>query len=311
MKNNIFKQHILFEFLHSDPSKVSLLYEGRSVVPGIETILEIFMSRFDRQIYDTSNDNSVSNYWFKEEEFQNAFFVPVSILMKMSKGNPVINGGLVIGDGYTYNGEDTKLPLKLEFEVSAPVESEFKRLIYYGLGHELAHAYNIWKYMIKNKKSFYFDDFNRSTRYSSFKKNYWDFNNETAVKMMMYRLSRLEMNAYMAQLRNELYLKKDEIVDADSALKAIESTDSYKKNYEFLRRNIAIINCSFIDEETKRNFIEIVNYIAGKNFTTYNQVVKYFNERWFYYQKEYMKKASKIVYDIYSEKNSVIDGCEL
>ena len=51
----LFKQHILFEFLHNEPNKVSLLYEGRSVVPGIDTILDKIMKMFDGQIYETLN----------------------------------------------------------------------------------------------------------------------------------------------------------------------------------------------------------------------------------------------------------------
>lgn len=312
---DIFKQHILFEFLHNSPNKVSLLYEGRSVVPGIDTILERIMMLLDNQIYYvTSNNVTIQNKCVERYNdinalrLNNLFFDSINFtVVLINSEESHINGGFAIGGEFVYTGDDTKIPLDIDFTISAPNESEFRRLLYLGFGHEITHAYNIWQWMIKNKRNFNFNDFNKKSRYLSFKSHFWDAKNEECIKLVMYRMSRTEVNAHIAQLRQELLLKKNEINDTESAMKTIYSTTSYRIWYKFLNKFVHDIQC-LTDKSTQDNLIHILNFVGGKNFTTYNQFLKYFKERWFYLQKEYMTKASKIVYDIYSENHHMFDA---
>lgn len=310
---NELEQHLIFEFVYHNPHKV-FINEDRSTVPGIDVILLKFLELTKEQVYEVSrNGGTVTKIYNDINELGSSklFFNSLNMKITMSlSAKSTIEGGIAANMEYKYYGEDTKIPIDMEFNITAPVDSEFRRQIFLGIGHELTHAYNIWQWMMKNKKDFDFYNFNEKSRYTKFKETIFDVNNERALKAIHYRLSRLEMNAYIAQLRQELQMNSYQIRDSKSAMKAIKSTRSYIANYEYLERNIYMLN-SITDKNLQQNIIFYTNYIAGKKFTNYNQVLKYYNERWFYYKKEYVTKASKIAFDIYSENHYIIDGNEI
>ena len=48
--------------------------------------------------------------------------------------------------------------------------------------------------------------------------------------------------------------------------------------------------------------------MMNTHFTTYNQLLKYYNRRWEKWKKNYLIKATKIAYDVFSENNLTLDG---
>ena len=307
----LFKQHILFEFLHNEPNKVSLLYEGRSVVPGIDTILDKIMKMFDGQIYETLNTPAQSTIKVYDNindiGLSNLFFDKINFEIRLNHESVCEqNGGVSLHD-FKYCGEGTKIPLDINFSISAPTENDFRRLLYLGFGHEITHAYAVYQYMMKYKKDFLASEYLKHTNYNNYKEYFWDIQNVKALKNIHYRLSKTELNAYIAQLRQELLLKKDSITDAESAMKAIRQTRSYIKNYEYIGKNIQMLK-SVPDTATQIELIKITEQITGKKFTNYNQLLTYYLNRWAYYQKEYMSKAARVAYDVYSGTNFMLDG---
>ena len=313
-----FEQHLLFEFLHGEPNKVSLLYEGRSVVPGIDVILDKIIEMLQGQIEKTLDGTYPSSTFNYTEipglNLERTFIESINFSISLSVSEKPGSRGGIDATTFKYYGENTKIPIDIALTAEAPNEKEFKRVLYYSFGHELTHAYGMWQYMMKNKCDFLPSKFFKDTRYKNFRSDIFDQELEAAVKMVHYRLSRVEMNAYIAQLRQELLLKKDEIVDAKSALKAIKSTDSYKKNYLSLQRSVEGVRTyghPYAGKKAQNSLIYVTNLISGKKFTNINQVIKYYENRWEQYKKDYMIKASKIAYDVYSGSHFMLDGGEI
>ena len=309
---NILEQHLIFEFVYHNPNKVCI-NEERSTVPGIDVILEKFLDMIEPQIRETLRNKERTSVYYNNINalgLNNTFFKSLDMQVDLDYGDEDYGGGFDPQGGFKYYGPETKIDFCCELRITANYEGDFRRNIFLILGHEITHAYNIWQWMLKNKKDFRFSKFDSKTRYTNFKAYKWDESNVIVLKKMHYRLSRIEMNAYIAQLKQELQLLSVMINDSRSAFNAIKRTRSYQQNFLWLEKQISILN-GMDDLETQSYIISDTNRIANKNFTNYNQVLKYYNERWFYYKKEYLTKASKIAYDIYTENHQMFDGSEI
>lgn len=316
----LFEKHILFELTHRMPNKISILFEDRSVVPGIDTILNNIFKMIEPQIYETvrQNGKTVAHQYKDIEQLgiKNTFFKSIDFSVQANIGDSSSYVGGYNPSVIKYEGENTKIDLSIFISVTGTDESDLRRIIYFAFGHEIVHAYDVYQWVIKNKKDYSPTQQLANSNYLNFKSLPWDSGNEKAIKNAMYRLSRLERNAYIGQLRQELLRVKDSITDSKSALNAIKNTESYNKNYLYFDRFLDSMVGLYVDkgedaEETKNDVIYYANKICSKNFTNYRQVLKYFTIRCRQYQKIYMIKASKIVSDIYQEQHPVIGGQEL
>ena len=306
------EQHLLFEFIYHNPNKVCI-NEERSAVPGIDVILEKFLDMIEPQIREAIRNKSKTFVWYNDINalgLNNIFLKSLDMQVDLDYGDEDYSGGFDPQGVLKYYGPETKIDFRCVLNIKAKYDGDFRRNIFLVLGHEITHAYNIWQWMLKNKRDFNFTEFDLKTRYTHFKSYAWDEDNTIVLKKMHYRLSRIEMNAYIAQLKQELQLLAVMINDSKSAFNAIQRTRSYQQNFLWIEKNIAVLN-SMDDLETQSYIISDTNRIADKNFTNYNQVLKYYNERWFYYKKEYLTKASKIAYDIYAENHQMFDGNEI
>lgn len=204
--------------------------------------------------------------------------------------------------------------------VIAPDENELREKLSVALGHELTHAYDLYKSKLKNLSH---DPYNPKYRYEEISAEINNNYSAPRIKKLayvLYFLNRPERNAYIGQLYQELYQQRFMIKDSKSALKAITSTLSYQNVYESLD---FVINDwlknydkkgAKQDKTTKeimlykKQIIDGINRITGKKFTTWNQLVNYFSDRWIQWEKAYMSNASKIAYDIYEKMHPYADG---
>ena len=131
-------------------------------------------------------------------------------------------------------------------------------------------------------------------------------NNYKAIANMLYKLNRMERNAYIAQLKQELLNKKSNLKNTKTTFETIKETESYKK-FLSLEDNIKILS-NITDVMTQNEIINAVNTIMGTFFSNYAQVKKYLINRWNKWRKKYIVTASKIAYNIFDENNPIIDG---
>ena len=169
------------------------------------------------------------------------------------------------------------------------------------MGHELTHCYNLLQYALKNDKDpWYSIDRNR---YFTIRNNVnFGIGNVSALANILYTLNRMERNAYIAQLKQELLTKKNLIKDNKTAFDLIKNTESYKK-FLYLEQQVNVI-FTIIDEDVQKDLIDTLNNIMNTHFTTFKQLKKYFLIRWLKWKKAYFKNASKIAYDIFSSTNN-------
>ena len=179
-----------------------------------------------------------------------------------------------------------------------------------GIGHELTHAYDLWLYAVKNNKHPLNSILNNKyNNISNARNGNIDTNNLRAVADMLYTLNKMERNAYIAQLKQELNTNKDKIKDMKSAYNLIYKSFSYQK-IKGLENNINII-LNLKNKSTQNGILQSLNTIMKTNFTTWNQVKKYFLNRWLKWKNKYLSTAAKIAYDIYAENNVIINDINM
>ena len=137
------------------------------------------------------------------------------------------------------------------------------------------------------------------------------FTNEKAIGQMLYYLNRMERNAYLGQLRQELMSEKDDITDAKSAYELVKKTGSWR-NFKYLEKSMFAL-WSITNPYAQKTIVDITNDITGKKFTRYTQVKKYFASRFEKWKTKYLRNVSRIAYDVYLDKNHIInvDECRL
>jgi len=306
--------HLIHEFTYGNVSK-KILSETRGIVPNIDNIVKTFVSNIGMQIYSAFNDENyfsnvvTSEYTEKEiplpkDCFFNQFYLKISI----EKNNEVTyHGGMypiksfIInknGDGFVFR---PYIVLHIEGESIQTVVNKLS----IALSHELTHAYDYYMYFQKNGFPQSVDDIEKSgtKRFTDAMRG--NHSIERVIGDIMYRLSQKELNAYLGQLRTELKFVATKIQDAKTAFKAIKETSSYQKTYKFLEDEISYIVNNVEREDYQHLIIKYTNSVANKNFTNYQQVVKYYFNRWYKWSETYLTKASKIAFDVFSESSNI------
>ena len=121
---------------------------------------------------------------------------------------------------------------------------------------------------------------------------------------ILYLLDKIERNAYIGQIRQELIANQDKLTDWQSTFDVVKNSESYKK-FLHLEKNVNAI-LSITDKKQQLKFIDALNKMMDKSFTTYNQLQKYYWGRWLKWKKGYLNKITKIAYDVY--KNNPQNG---
>ena len=302
------KNHLICEFLIRK-SAPSVLLEARGVVNNIDEVVDAFMEAFQKQITETFTRLTDRVQSYNNSNILDGidtFFTNFNIYLTTRKSPKVTYNGVMQPSSIKRNN-DTNLWYcvpDIYLTAGAPNEKKLYQVISFALAHELTHCYNLLQYAIQNNKQFEDEIFQNieNQRYFDINKGKNSTeNNEKALSYVLYYLNRMERNAYLAQLRQELLSEKDKMVDDKSIFTLIRNSESYSKLKE-IERNINAVN-SINDEETKKQLIVYLNTIMNRKFTTYNQVKKYLNSRWSKWKKNYLIKATKIAYDVYSTTN--------
>lgn len=187
-----------------------------------------------------------------------------------------------------------KVSPKIKLTIWAKNADIVKRMFVCSLTHELTHSYMDLCYSQKNNKNFIKESIKRrgGNIYAA---------EETGsdIGNVFYLLYRPERNAYLAQLQEELSLKKNKIKDKKTLNQALKSTIPWR-HYKWLDRNITeIINET--DEHKQKVNMEDTEKIMDKHFNNYSQFQKYMSGRFKKWEKAFLTKSSKIAYNVYEK----------
>lgn len=314
--NNELRNHIIYEFYAGLPNRENILMETRGVVSGLHDVVKAICEELSDQVWETYNTKEEETRVYSGEvsEFGlKSFFDDFNITLTTIYGNnkSTYRGGLSVSKSFSDSENGVVCSPVINFYVTDNDPHDMARTIAFSIGHELTHAYNFYQYARKNNLTVrqMMDNFDNIQRYGDIMaaKNSPGLNNERAVGDILYKLNRMERNAYIAQLKQELESEADYIVDSKSAWNAVLKSESYKK-FKNLEKNFSIMFGPEISDEAKKQIIHYTNRSTGKNFKNFDQVKKYYMKYWETWKKKYLTTASKIAYDIYAEHNPITDG---
>lgn len=303
------KNHIKYEFITGRDNPTRLLYEVRGVVNNIDKIISKIESECINQIESTINTKKgyfkIYHIDFNGENF---FFKELYLSLTTYYDDRNTYGGSTSSDSVVKKQGNIICQPIIELQLYCNSVENMVYKLKFCLGHELTHVHNMYQYVLKTGKDLYSNMVNvqKYKEISNLKDNlyYFKYINQKVIGDVLYRLNRMERNAYIAQLRQELLQKKEEIKDSKTAYETLISTDSYKKNYLYLQKVIFLL-VNLTDENAKKDLVKIMNNFSKRKITNYNDVKKYFVNRWNKWKKQYMIKASKIVYDVFNENGPI------
>lgn len=198
---------------------------------------------------------------------------------------------------------------KIYMVLVATSEAEAVRMCQLCLAHELTHGYNFVEYAIKNGFGPVDTRMGRSYRKIIEEMRQREFDEKfTFVHDLLYRLSRLERNAFIGQIYTELRNYDMEGKSFQEIYELIFQTRTYKstvKNIEDENNYLQAVT----GQDLQKEIIEQVNYLTNKKFTNFEQVKKYFQNRVDKWKKAFFRKVIKIAYDAYY-KNTAMGGIE-
>lgn len=302
------KSHLDIEFSNVENKKVD---EVRSVVSGVEKAVDVIMASaktvVDRAFSKANLLRRSKRSFTFDMSGIDVFFDKCFVNVTVVRGNnidPKYNGGFF--PRKSLSEKDGRLHVTPFINVKVKASSKWQAIhILKGtLGHELTHAYNSYQYGVKNNKSTEeiisnaFDDQHYRDIESARTSKEDTSSNKQAVGFLNYVLNRMERNAIIAQLAQELESASEYIVDSKTAMEAIRTTESWQK-YHWVENNVNIILSSGNDAHIVKTVTDVTNQIMGTKFTDYEQVKKYYTNRWNIWKKKYLTAASKIAYDIY------------
>lgn len=294
------KNHLLCETLINNIIPPTLL-EARGVINGIDTVVDVFMKTFIQQIHDTFTEGEVIKTYDNPDILKgiSTFFTNFQILLRTHKSEKSSYHGGTYPSSVKFDNTTNRWYCEpyITLTINASTEKKLFSIIKTILAHELTHCYNMFLYSKQNNKDV-FNNIEKQQRYYYIKRaSDSNSNNERAIANILYLLNRMERNANIAQLREELLDNKEKMTDDKSIFDLIKSSDSYRK-LKTLEKNINLIN-TLTNEYTQKQLIKYVNQIMGKNYTNYNQVKKYLNNRWNKWKNAYLCKACKVAYDVF------------
>lgn len=206
------------------------------------------------------------------------------------------------------DGAQYKADSRLDFltfrlnKVIINAQVEYEQDLLSSLLHELTHAYNNYKLLLKGDKKF--KNLIDSGFYAklmpqglmSFGQNY--------VRIAMYFTLGIERNAFIAQLTNDLKSHSEEIespIDALNVLRQSEAYDVYKQ----LIISIEKYKAGKLKQEIADDIAKEYNYISGTNLTT-NRVFKKLEILIQKSLKKFERMIGNLCYDWLENKNTTI-----
>ena len=286
-----------------------------------------------QQIRDTSETNTTCVTYTEKDFKSNIPFIEnysIKIDMSIKQGESDSNGGFSDKKSFIYiKGDNLLLYPVITISAHGKTKFDLKREVFSTIGHEMTHGYaeymtlksrfDIIRELVehaggkasvgtlmmatKDRTSERYRNSIRfiTTPFSSFDQSFGD---------IAYISSEPEKRAQMSELRHELELKSDAIVDSQSATEAIVSSNVYRKTYKVLNDQIDIFIDLFLDEGNKHmtgTFIRSFNRVFGKKYDNLEKIIRFLNNIREDYNRFFMNRSGKIVQDII-DNNGVMDG---
>lgn len=303
--NEELKNNLLTEFNRND--EINLLKEVHGYISNINEIVDYFSYIVRKQIRETIRLKSkITKTYRKEitiETFFKSFNLTVTFEYNKEKRNHYLGGLHTNSIVKNRNGEWKCIPI-IELIIYGVDYYNFDSVFRFLIAHELTHAYDYLQYAKETNENPLYSLIRNN--YANLAQNKMNPKNETIFSManVLYHLNKTERNAYIAQIKQELLNRKTELTDWQTILKLIKTTESYKK-FLYLQEQISIFAYDIKDEKTQNELIGYLNNLMQLNFTTYNQLKKYFLTRWLKWKNAYLSKITKIAYDCYIENKGM------
>ena len=320
--DNELKNHIIYEFYAGLPNKENMLFETRGAVANLTAVMQPILDEMYGQAKDIcgwlgrlQSSSTKTYYGSLKEKGIDTFFDKYCIELTIKYGHEKnkFSGGILPNDTFKDTDNGVLCEPAIEYNVEGDDPTEIMKLIKMGIGHELTHAYNMYMYAKKNglKKDDIYKNAFETQRYKAIQnaRNNGPENNDRAIGNILYLLNRMERNAYIAEIRQELEDMADTIKDSDSAWKAVMATEGYKK-FKSLETNMKIMTNGFLSPEVKEGLLRTSRAATGRNFEDYEHMVKYYLRYWDVWKKKFLSTAAKIAYDVFEEHNQMIGGPE-
>ena len=309
------RNHIIYEFYADLPNRENILMESRGIVSGLHDVVKAICEEMSGQIWETCSVGSETTEMYCGDVSDlnlSTFFrnYTVHLTTVYDEGKTRYSGSLLIRDSFSDVDGGVVCHPVIEFTVYGNDASDMARTIVFAIGHELTHAFNDYQYANKNglTKQDIINNFRHDQSYNSITASKQSqVQNEKAIANLLYLTNRMERNAYIAQLKQELESVKDTINDSTSAWNAVLNTESYKK-FKQIERVYEQLVSGKLSNLAKEQVMGFTNKILGKSFVNYERVERFYTNIWNKWKKKYLTTASKIVYDIFEENNPGTDG---
>ena len=310
------KRHIIYEFYAGLPNEENIIMESRGVVSGLHEVVKAICEKMEEQVRKVCYEGrAIKTESYCDEVAHlglDTFFEEFDITLCTNYGHkPSYSGGFSPAKSFSDSENGIVCNPVINLMITGDDADKMMRTISFALGHELTHAYNMYQYARKNNLTHkqLLDNIYDVQRYSDIMATRTSpgLVNERAVGDILYKLNRMERNAYIAQLKQELEDVSDTITDSKSAWKAVLESESYQK-FKSLENNMRILSGPEMSDEAKEEIVRYTNRALGKRFKNYKQTLKYYMKCWDTWKKKYLSAAAKIAHDVYDEHNATMDG---
>ena len=297
-------KHILLEFqIHN-----KMLDEKHGRIPQIQQyIYDLFENAiFPMEQMMKSNNDTIRAEVFHKDIFPNCdcFFTHCNIDITLSLDNKSSFRGGYYPKKSFYS--DTTSFVTMKITVGGKDFNDINNSLRFVFAHELTHAYDDYC------KTMHYGTISSKIDIDARKNNYYNTvnlhgfsQNQDAMCDILNRLSPLELKAYIGQFEAEIKPNVDKIKDAVSAWELAKETIAWNK-LDYLERSIKILN-SITDKDYQNHLLTYYNNVYPlKPLSTYNQLLKTLNGRFYKFKRIFINRISKILYDLYSENNIII-----
>lgn len=300
------RNHLLVEFLRCNISPLSI-NEERHHIDKIDEIVQYFINVFDKQVYETVEGKTVSTKTYNGQIPFKTYFknYRIDLTIEYREGCKLsYDSGFNSIDSIKEGENGWYCEFNCRAKIITPSWIETNRALHFVLAHELTHGWNVLQYAIEHNEHPYYGNICRDQNYTSIQIGLrLGKKQEKIMSSVLYRLNRMERNAIIAQVRNELKQKDLHGLSFDELYKLVYETNAYTADFKGIEDRINLIN-STKDIETQKKYIRSFNSIMHKNLTTFNQLKRHLNGRWFKWKEAFFTKVSKIAYDVYYENGN-------
>ena len=174
--------------------------------------------------------------------------------------------------------------LKLRIDKTLLEKPQF---LYVKLCHELTHAYEDFHRRIKNKEN----SIANNSRDEKFFINVEGWNN--VIQKILYLTREHEMRAYIADMVAEITENGKQYTSINEVLNDFKKTDSFQM-YNTVNNWFNNL-CDVKDKSSQDILLQNANFISGRNFSNWNNFIKYIRNRQTYFNKKVNQLLPKII----------------